>query len=78
VKGHWSRSCRTPKHLADLYQQNKGKGKDQHESHFTIEPEAQPEKCDNVSIGTSGGDVQMDDSDDDLLRSDYDIFGDLQ
>jgi hypothetical protein len=57
-----------PKHLADLYQQNKGK--DQHESHFTIEPEAQPEKRDNVPVGASGGDVQMDDSDDDLLRSD--------
>ena len=31
MKGHWSRTCRTPKHLADLYQEsvkNKGKRKD--------------------------------------------------
>ena len=31
MKGHWSRTCRTPKHLADLYQEsvkNKGKKKD--------------------------------------------------
>ena len=31
MKGHWSHTCRTPKHLADLYQEsvkNKGKKKD--------------------------------------------------
>ena len=29
MKGHWSRNCRTPKHLVDLYQasiKEKGKG----------------------------------------------------
>ena len=25
TKGHWSRQCRTPKHLIDLYQQSKGR-----------------------------------------------------
>ena len=29
MKGHWSRTCRTPKHLADLYQTSiKEKGKE--------------------------------------------------
>ena len=29
MKGHWSRTCRTPKHLVDLYQASiKGKGKE--------------------------------------------------
>ena len=29
MKGHWSRTCRTPKHLADLYQASiKAKGKE--------------------------------------------------
>ena len=41
AKGHWSRKCRTPKHLVDLYQQSKNKGKGQHESHFIAKPEAQ-------------------------------------
>jgi len=75
TKGHWSRKCRTPKHLIDLYQQSKGKGKGQHESHFTTEPEAQ--KRDNMDIDAKGNgeDVQLDD-DDDLL--DDDVYGDLQ
>ena len=29
MKGHWSRTCRTPKHLVDLYQASiKAKGKE--------------------------------------------------
>jgi len=55
AKEHWSRNCRTPKHLVDLYQQSKNKEKDQHESHFLTEPEAQPEKHDDRVIGASGG-----------------------
>ena len=41
AKGHWSRNCRTPKHIVDLYQLSKNKGKGQYESHLAIEPEAQ-------------------------------------
>ena len=33
VKGHWSRTCRTPKHLVDLYQQATKKK----ETHFVDE-----------------------------------------
>jgi hypothetical protein len=78
AKGHWSRKCRTPKHLVDLYQQNKNKGKGQHESHFTTEPEAQKGGCMFVDTKGNGEDVQMDESEDDLLMNDADIFGDLQ
>lgn len=79
AKGHWSRTCRTPKHLVDLYQASKNKSKGQHESHFTTVPEAQLEKRDDEVIDAKGKgeDVKMDDNDDDLL-DDYDIFGDLQ
>jgi hypothetical protein len=28
MEGHWSRTCRTAKHLVDLYQASKGKGKE--------------------------------------------------
>ncbi|XP_021321419.1 uncharacterized protein LOC110437327 [Sorghum bicolor] len=76
AKGHWSRNCRTPKHLVDLYQQSKNKSKGQHESHFLTEPEARPEKHDDGVVGASG-DVRMDESEDNHL-DDFDIFGDLQ
>jgi len=77
AKGHWSRKCRTPKHLVDLYQQSKNKGKGQCESHFIAEPEAQPEKRDDMVVDASNGDVQMDESEDNL-HDDFDLFGDLQ
>jgi len=51
------------------------KGKGQHESHFTTEPEAQ--KRDDINVDTNGEDVQMDENEDSLL-DDFDIFGDLQ
>ena len=76
AKGHWSRNCRTPKHLVDLYQQSKNKSKGQHESHFLTEPEARPEKRDDGVVDARGG-VRMDESEDNLL-DDFDIFGDLQ
>ena len=41
AKGHWSRNCRTPKHIVDLYQLSKNKGKGQYESHLATETEAQ-------------------------------------
>ncbi len=28
MERHWSRTCRTAKHLVDLYQASKGKGKE--------------------------------------------------
>jgi hypothetical protein len=75
IKGHWSRQCRTPKHLSDLYQQSKIKSKGQHESHFTTEPEAQ--KRDDMIIDAKGNgeDIQKDDDDD--LLDDVDLYGDL-
>ena len=70
----WSRKCRTTRHLVDLYQQSK-KGKGQHESHFTTEPEAQ--ERDDMNVDASGGDVRMGENEDNLL-DDIDVFGDLQ
>jgi len=73
AKGYWSRKCRTPRHLVDLYQQSK-KEKGQHESHFTTEPEAQ--ERDDMNVDASGGDVRMGENEDNLL-DDIDVFGDL-
>ena len=65
---------------------SENKVKDQHESHFATEPEAQkrddttgPEaqKHDDMKVDANGGYVQMDNNKDDLL-DDYDIYGDLQ
>lgn len=78
-RGHWSRNCHVPKHLVELYQQSMNEKKSQHESHFTIEPEAQIEKHDDMLINVKdGGDVRMDDDWDNLLEKDDDIFGDLK
>jgi hypothetical protein len=73
AKGNWSRRCRTPKHLVDLYQQGKMKG--QHESHFITEPEAQ--KRDDIVVDANDENVHKDGSEGNLL-SDFGIFGDLQ
>ena len=73
TKGHWSHKCHTPRHLVDLYQQSK-KGKGQHESHLTAEPEAQ--ECNDMNVDASGGDVRMGENEDNLL-DDIDVFGDL-
>jgi hypothetical protein len=67
-----------PKHLVDLYQQRKNNNKGRHESYFTTETKAQPERHDSAPVDPNGGDVQMDESEDDLLRSDFDLFGDMQ
>nr|AAK91878.1 Putative copia-type pol polyprotein [Oryza sativa]AAP52115.1 retrotransposon protein, putative, Ty1-copia subclass [Oryza sativa Japonica Group] len=78
-RGHWSCNCHVPKHLVELYQQSMNEKKSQHESHFTIEPEAQIEKHDDMLINVKdGGDVRMDDDWDNLLEKDDDIFGDLK
>lgn len=44
TRGHWSRICRTPKHLIELYQEKHGKKKSEHESHFTVEIQHSEEK----------------------------------
>ena len=72
TKGHWSCKCRTPRHQVDLYQQSK-KGKGQHESHFTTEPEAQ--ERDDMNVDASGGDVQMGENEDNLLDDIQCIWG---
>ncbi|XP_058775195.1 uncharacterized protein LOC131649450 [Vicia villosa] len=36
-KGHWSRTCRTPKHLVDLYQKSLKNKKENIETHFANE-----------------------------------------
>ncbi|XP_058733554.1 uncharacterized protein LOC131605183 [Vicia villosa] len=36
-KGHWSRTCRTPKHLVDLYQKSLKNKKEKIETHFANE-----------------------------------------
>nr|AAT85780.1 zinc knuckle domain containing protein [Oryza sativa Japonica Group] len=78
-RGHWSRNCHVPKHLVELYQQSMNEKKSQHESHFTIEPEAQIEKHDDMLINVKdGGDVRMDDDWNNLLEKDDNIFGDLK
>jgi hypothetical protein len=46
-----------PQHLVDLYQQSKNKNNGQHKSHFTTEPEAQPERHDSAPVDPNGGDV---------------------
>ena len=74
TKGHWSRKCRTSRHLVDLYQQIK-RWKGQHESHFPTELEAQ--KHDDMNVDTNGGDIQMEENKNNLL-DEFDIFGDLQ
>jgi phosphoribosyl-AMP cyclohydrolase len=75
ARGHWSHKCCTPKHLVDLYQQSKNKGKGQHESHFITEPESQ--KRDDTVVNANDENVHMDGSEENLL-DDMDIFGDLQ
>ncbi|KAF2929463.1 hypothetical protein DAI22_05g059300 [Oryza sativa Japonica Group] len=44
TRGHWSRICRTPKHLIELYQEKHRKKKSEHESHFTVEIQHSEEK----------------------------------
>jgi hypothetical protein len=62
------------KHLVDLYRLSKNKGKDQHESHFITESEAQ--KRDDIVVNANDENVHMDGSEENLL-DDMDIFGDL-
>ena len=78
--GHRSRNCHAPKHLVELYQ-GVSRSKDMespHKSHFTTEPKAQ--ECNNMLVDAKGNgeDVQMDESEDDLLDDNFDIFRDLQ
>jgi hypothetical protein len=77
--GHWSRNFRAPKHLVELYQSSsRSKDKEsQHNSHFTTEPKAQERDDVLVNVKGNGEYIQMDESEDDLLDDDFDIFRDL-
>jgi hypothetical protein len=75
ARGHWSRRCCTPKHLIDLYQQSKNKGKGQHKSHFITKPKAQ--KCDDIVVNANDENFHMDGSEENLL-DDMDISRDLE
>ena len=48
-----------------------------HKSHFITEPEAQEHHDILADAKRNGEDVQMDESGDDLLVDDFDIFRDL-
>jgi hypothetical protein len=77
--GHWSCNCRATKHLVELYQSSsKSKDKEsQHNSHFTTKPEVQERDDVLVDAKGNGEDIQMDESEDDILDDDFDIFRDL-
>jgi hypothetical protein len=85
TKGHWSRICRTPKHLVELYQEKHGKKKPstEHESHFTRETPNSGEDMDAMNIDKKveekAQDTEMKLSkkidDDDLLGLDNDLLG---
>ncbi|XP_020272021.1 uncharacterized protein LOC109847188 [Asparagus officinalis] len=69
---HWSRTCRTPKHLVEAYQRmlKDSKGKSKHgETHHASLPEA------NMTLKDDNYD-DMDD--DDLLNMELDDFGDQE
>jgi hypothetical protein len=90
MRGHWSRICRTPKHIVDLYQelhgQKKKKKQAQHEAHFVdsekLEALKTPEdnKKDLEESNKDSGDVDLDDDlmDEDNLLSDEDVHGDTK
>ena len=79
---HWSRNCRTPKHLVELYQQSiKGSNKqDNHESHF-VEPAALPDskKLEDLHLeeNPGSGDFNLDGIDLPEEDMNVDIYGDL-
>jgi len=79
---HWSRNCRTPKHLVELYQQSiKGSNKqDNNESHF-VEPAALPDskKLEDLLLEDNPGSGEFNLDGIDLPEEDMnvDIYGDL-
>ena len=86
TKGHWSRICRTPKHLIELYQEKHGKRKPsaEHESHFTRETISSGEDVLAMNIDKKVEEKVMDTEmklskeldDDDLLGlNDNDLLG---
>ncbi|XP_020243476.1 uncharacterized protein LOC109821724 [Asparagus officinalis] len=72
---HWSRTCRTPKHLVEAYQRmlkdSKGKSK-QGEKHHASLPEA------NMTLKDDNYDDNLNLDDDDLLKMELDDFGDQE
>ncbi|XP_020264262.1 uncharacterized protein LOC109840149 [Asparagus officinalis] len=72
---HWSRTCRTPKHLVEAYQRmlkdSKGKSK-QGEKHHDSLPEA------NMTLKDDNYDDNLNLDNDDLLKMELDDFGDQE
>ncbi|XP_020248256.1 uncharacterized protein LOC109825775 [Asparagus officinalis] len=72
---HWSRTCRTPKHLVEAYQRMmkdpKGKSK-QGEKHHASLPEA------NMALKDDNYDDNLNLDDDDLLKMELDDFGEQE
>ncbi|KAG2658069.1 hypothetical protein PVAP13_1KG275310 [Panicum virgatum] len=53
MKGHWSRICRTPKHIVKLYQELNGqlkKRKTEHEAHFVSSRKFEQEKIAKIDL----------------------------
>ena len=93
MRGHWSRICRTPKHIVDLYQelhgQKKKKKQAQHEAHFVDSEKLEIERAmkttedNNKDMGESSKnprDIDLDDDlmDEDDLLSEEDVHGDTK
>lgn len=80
---HWSRNCRTPKHLVELYQQStrSGNRQDNHESHFA-QPATIPDskKLEKLHLRENAGsdDFSLENFNipDEVINAD--IFGDLE
>ena len=92
MRGHWSRICRTPKHIVDLYQELHGQKKKkqaQHEAHFVDSEKLEIERAmkttedNNKDMGESSKnprDIDLDDDlmDEDDLLSEEDVHGDTK
>lgn len=84
-KGHWSRTCRTPKHLVELYQKysvrSGEKKKLKSEVHVTqLEaPHEEDKSNDKMDIDIQKNDVHTSGDEDDLLGLELeDAYGDMQ
>ena len=81
-ENHWSRNCRIPKHLVELYQQsiNGSNKQDNHESHF-VEPTAMSDSkmLEDLLLEENPGsdDFSLDCIDLPVEDMNVDIYGDL-
>ena len=83
MHGHWSRTCRTPRHIVDLHCQLHGQVNDlkKHKKHeancvdcHTL-GEHDAKKAEDDNLGGSGKDLEDPELDDDLMEED-DLEGD--